>query len=138
MLIGQVGENGEINSVLSKALGVLGHAEFFEPMCNLLHGGPPTVSSWHHGVFDHCSRESTLIYPRYHASDSDFRHRFPSISGRNWDFHFGRSLRLDGTSQRRTNVEHTLVWPTNPAGGARGTKIGIAAPPEPQNMPLSF
>jgi hypothetical protein len=39
MLIGQVGENGEINSVLDKALGVLGHAEFFEPLRYWLHGG---------------------------------------------------------------------------------------------------
>jgi len=29
MLIGQVGENGEINSVLGEDLSVLGHAEFF-------------------------------------------------------------------------------------------------------------
>jgi bifunctional non-homologous end joining protein LigD len=99
-----VGENGEINSVLGKALGVLGHAEFFEPICNLLHRGPPTVSSWHGGVFDHRNRESIPIYPRYHASDGDFRRRFPSISGRNWDFRFSRSLRSDGTAQRKINV----------------------------------
>jgi hypothetical protein len=29
MLIGQVGENREVNAVLGKALGVLGHAELF-------------------------------------------------------------------------------------------------------------
>jgi hypothetical protein len=39
MLIGQVGENGPINVVLGEPLRVLGHAEFFEPICNLLHGG---------------------------------------------------------------------------------------------------
>jgi hypothetical protein len=63
MLIGQVGKNGEINAVLGKALGVLGQTEFFEPICNWLHDGPPTVSSWHDGVFDHRNRESILIYP---------------------------------------------------------------------------
>ena len=40
MLIGQVGKNREINAVFSKTLGVLGHAEFFEPVGNLLHPGP--------------------------------------------------------------------------------------------------
>jgi hypothetical protein len=29
-----------IDLVLSKTLGVLGHAELFEPVRNLLHGGP--------------------------------------------------------------------------------------------------
>jgi hypothetical protein len=51
---------------------------------------------------------------------------------RNWDFRFSRSLPSDGTAQRKINVEHTLVWPDNPAAwgvGTRGTKIGIAAPP---------
>jgi hypothetical protein len=37
VLIGQVAPNFEINIVLSKAMGVLGHAEFFEPIPNLLH-----------------------------------------------------------------------------------------------------
>jgi hypothetical protein len=39
MLIGQVGENRQINAVFSKTLGVLGHAELFEPVRNLLHCG---------------------------------------------------------------------------------------------------
>jgi hypothetical protein len=39
-LIGQVGKDREINAVFSKALGVLGHAEFFEPDRNRLHRGP--------------------------------------------------------------------------------------------------
>src|SRR6185369_5209627 len=37
MLIGQVRENGHINVVLGKSLRVLGHAELFEPVGNLLH-----------------------------------------------------------------------------------------------------
>ena len=31
--------DGNIDPVLNKALGVLGHAEFFEPVSNLLHRG---------------------------------------------------------------------------------------------------
>ena len=40
VLIGQVAEDRDINSVLGKTLGVLGHAEVFEPVRNLLHRGP--------------------------------------------------------------------------------------------------
>ena len=41
ILIGQVGENREINAVFSKTLGVLGHAKLFEPIRNPLHCGAP-------------------------------------------------------------------------------------------------
>ena len=37
VLIGQMGECRDINPVLSKTLGVLGHAELLEPIGNLLH-----------------------------------------------------------------------------------------------------
>ena len=37
VLIGQVTQNSEINIVLSKTLGVLGHTELFKPIHNLLH-----------------------------------------------------------------------------------------------------
>ena len=37
VLIGQVAKDGEINVVLGKTLRVLGHAELFEPVRNLLH-----------------------------------------------------------------------------------------------------
>jgi hypothetical protein len=37
VLVGQVAEHRDINTVLYKALGILGHAELFEPVCNLLH-----------------------------------------------------------------------------------------------------
>src|SRR5215475_2878709 len=40
VLIGQVGKDREINAVFSRTLGVLGHAELFEPVGNLLHPGP--------------------------------------------------------------------------------------------------
>ena len=40
VLIGQVAKNGDIDVALGKALRVLGHAERFEPVHNLLHRGP--------------------------------------------------------------------------------------------------
>ena len=40
MLIGQVGKDREINAVFGKPVQVLGHAEFFQPVGNLLHRGP--------------------------------------------------------------------------------------------------
>jgi hypothetical protein len=39
MLLRQVGKNGNIDLVIGKALSVLGHAELFEPVRNLLHRG---------------------------------------------------------------------------------------------------
>ena len=39
VLIGQVAKDREIDIVLGKALGALGHAELFEPVRNLLHRG---------------------------------------------------------------------------------------------------
>jgi hypothetical protein len=102
ILVCQIRKNVESDVIFGKALGVLGHAEFFEPICNLLHGGLPTVSSWHDRVFDHRNRESTPFYLRYHASDGIFRHRFPSISGFNWDFRFD--------SMGRHNAK--LMWST--------------------------
>jgi hypothetical protein len=40
VLIRQFGENVDIDIALSEALRVLGHAEHFEPVRNLLHRGP--------------------------------------------------------------------------------------------------
>src|SRR6516162_4037832 len=42
VLICQMGQCRDINPVLSKTLRVLGHAEPFEPVSNLLHWRPPT------------------------------------------------------------------------------------------------
>ena len=39
VLIGQIGKYRDIDSVLRKARRVLGHAELFEPVRNLLHCG---------------------------------------------------------------------------------------------------
>jgi hypothetical protein len=49
MLIGQVGENGDINVVLGKPLRVLGHAKLFQPVPNFLHRGhqgPVVAEFW--------------------------------------------------------------------------------------------
>jgi hypothetical protein len=45
VLIGQKAQDGNINIVISKTLGILGHTELFEPIGNLLHRGPPTCGS---------------------------------------------------------------------------------------------
>jgi predicted lipid carrier protein YhbT len=43
VLIGQMAKRSDTDSVFSKALGVLGHAELIEPLRNLLHcGASPT------------------------------------------------------------------------------------------------
>jgi hypothetical protein len=39
ILIGQMAKYRDIDPVLGKGLGVLGHAELFEPVRNLLHRG---------------------------------------------------------------------------------------------------
>ena len=44
VLIGQVAKDRKINAVLGKALRVLGHAELFEPVRNLLHCAAPSAT----------------------------------------------------------------------------------------------
>ena len=36
-LTGSIAENRDIDPILSKALGALGHVERFQPICHLLH-----------------------------------------------------------------------------------------------------
>ena len=45
VLIGQLRENREINTVFGKAPAVLGHAELLEPVRNVLHRGR-TLAVW--------------------------------------------------------------------------------------------
>ena len=45
VLIRQFAENVDIDVALGKALRILGHAELFEPICNLLHRAKPTRPS---------------------------------------------------------------------------------------------
>jgi hypothetical protein len=40
VLISQVRQDWCVDVILGKALGILGHAEFFEPVSDLLHRGP--------------------------------------------------------------------------------------------------
>jgi hypothetical protein len=42
VLISQMGKSRDIDPVVGKALGVLGHAELIEPVRNLLHCGAPS------------------------------------------------------------------------------------------------
>jgi hypothetical protein len=37
ILVGQLSNDAFIDVVFDKAIGVLGHAELFEPVCNLFH-----------------------------------------------------------------------------------------------------
>jgi hypothetical protein len=39
VLVSQVAEDRDVDPILGKALGVPGHAELIEPICNLLHRG---------------------------------------------------------------------------------------------------
>ena len=45
VLIGQIAKDRDIDVVLGKALRVLGHAELFEPVRDLLHRAKPTRPS---------------------------------------------------------------------------------------------
>ena len=45
ILIGKMGEYGNVNLILGKALRVLPKTEFLKPVRNLLHRGPRRVSS---------------------------------------------------------------------------------------------
>src|SRR5215831_3620756 len=42
VLISQMRESRDTDPVFGKALRILGHAELFEPVCNLLHRGTPS------------------------------------------------------------------------------------------------
>jgi hypothetical protein len=55
VLFGQIGKGREITAIFSISLRVLGHAEFFEPVHNVLHW-PPRLSSVTE-LLDHSDRE---------------------------------------------------------------------------------
>ena len=50
MLIGQVGENGEINSVLGEDLSVLGHAEFLSQSAICCIGRPHLIGAHNEAI----------------------------------------------------------------------------------------
>jgi hypothetical protein len=56
VLFCQLGKNVEINVVVGKTLGILGHTEFFQPVRNLLHRG------YQRPIMDR-SREFILMFP---------------------------------------------------------------------------
>ena len=57
VIVRQFAENLYIDIVFSKTLSVLGHAELFEPVCNLLHSRPPTDLAL--SVLDRQDKKST-------------------------------------------------------------------------------
>src|SRR6516164_6055317 len=68
VLIGQVWQDREIDIVLCKALGVLGQAELFEPVRDLLH---PALSAGLHKQFSALTRHfvGDREYARRHGED---------------------------------------------------------------------
>src|SRR5580693_1367793 len=76
VLIGQVGENSEIYVVLGKALSVLGHAELFEPVRNLLHRGSSTgfaaAQAWSSYFWSEATKRRRVysVCPRKHTFES--------------------------------------------------------------------
>ena len=66
VLIGQIAKDRGVDIVLGKALRVLGHAERFEPVRNLLHRGPSTAIERTH---DGCSSSNALTRFRSTASN---------------------------------------------------------------------
>jgi hypothetical protein len=67
VLIGEVTKDREIDVILGKALGVLGHSELFEPISDLLHrGSAPELS----GV----ARPHRQVYPANRRRNRRMRH----------------------------------------------------------------
>ena len=60
ILICQIPENREIDIVVSKALGVLGHPKLFEPVRNLLHRGHRTPQSCSNNLWTRAIEIETL------------------------------------------------------------------------------
>ena len=82
VLIGQVGEDGKVNVVLGKALRVLGHAEFFEPVRNLLH----------------CAAPSATVVRAFRAKISDERF---DVNCRAWPLAVGSACKSHDLAARR-------------------------------------
>src|SRR5215472_3195413 len=106
-------EDGKIDIVIGKGLSILGHAELFEPVRNLLHGGHRDPSGPNR-VFHHGNREFTPISPQYHTSQYRVRARSQQQVGA------ARAADLGGRwqRQRRGSAAVKLVYyddQTNPA-----------------------
>jgi len=88
VLVGQVSNDAFISVVFDKAFRVLGHAKFFEPVENLLHGGHQR-SRLSMTDFSTTAAENLYQYVRESATSyGDCRRRLPPISGLNWGFPF--------------------------------------------------
>jgi hypothetical protein len=68
VLVREIRKDAEVNTMFQKTVGVLGHAEFFEPVRNLLHRGHQRSRSWPGRVFNRGNREFTPTGWRWHVS----------------------------------------------------------------------
>src|SRR5215472_11389218 len=89
-----MGERRDLNAVFSKTLGVLGHAEFFQPVDNLLHCGHPTDNAIRSGP----RTKSPLYAPPYNGVLSGSERRFARKN--NPDFGVLAGLRINLDSSR--------------------------------------
>ena len=74
VLIGQIAKNGGVDVTLGKTLRVLGHAERFEPIRNLLHRGPVACAS---------GSPAGNVYPSRREFEGRFRGR-PDVLAEPW------------------------------------------------------
>jgi hypothetical protein len=70
VLISQMAKDGKIAVVIGKGLSILSHAEFFEPVCNLLHSrtrgsrrGRTSFRPRRHKVYTETRRRARLAFP---------------------------------------------------------------------------
>ena len=108
VLIGQMGQDGEIDVVLGKTLAVLGHAELFEPVPDLLHCGAASHSpSGEHIRLRGCRpfrlRRSATGNGRAGVSLSP---RFPRRLDRRW---YCVEISLSGRPSRPARAAHARV-----------------------------
>ena len=61
VLIHEVGKDAQVNTIFDETLRVLGHAEFLEPIPNLLHRGHRQPRHGLTGFYDHGNREFNPI-----------------------------------------------------------------------------
>jgi hypothetical protein len=113
VLLGEVGENGNIDPVLDKAISVLGHAEFFEPICNLLHGGHQTSRR---GMTEFSTSATASLYQSI-CNTTPLTATFAVVSCR-FQGVTGISVSVDpcdSMGQHNAKLMSSQVWPTNPA-----------------------
>jgi hypothetical protein len=132
VLIGQMAWCRKTNPIFSKTLGVLGHAELFEPFPNLLHGGHQRSRR---GMTEFSTTATASLYQS--IRDTTPVTRTFAVVSRRFQGATGISVSVDPCDpmgQHNAKLMLSTLWCgqlTRLSGGvgARGTKIGIAAPP---------